>query len=192
MTFKTYHASLAKMDSLKSLLTNPNARVAAGEKGQSLLKRFQASQVKEEAPKVGDETSELLKKLISAKLANTVVAAPKPVYEAPKLMSAQDNTMALLKELIAKQAPKMVDAPQATYQMPPQSLPMPAMYPVWNPQPVPAYPVQTIAVQPPTFQAQVQAPTFQAAEPKPDLQTLPKEVLVQLLLAQLSKPDLNC
>lgn len=69
---------------------------------------------------------------------------------------------------------------------------MPAMYPVWNPQPVPAYPVQTIAVQPPTFQAQVQAPTFQAAEPKPDLETLPKEVLVQLLLAQLSKPDLNC
>ena len=69
---------------------------------------------------------------------------------------------------------------------------MPAMYPVWNPQPVPAYPVQKIAVQPPTFQAQVQAPTFQAAEPKPDLETLPKEVLVQLLLAQLSKPDLNC
>ncbi len=43
VTFKTYHASLSKMDSLKSLLTNPNARVAAGENGQSLLKRFKES-----------------------------------------------------------------------------------------------------------------------------------------------------
>jgi hypothetical protein len=102
VTFSTYHASLAKMDSLKSLLTNPNARVAAGDQGKSLLKRFKESQVKEEtakkisASKVGDETTELLKKLISAKQANNTVKAVTPVYEAPKLMSAQDNTMEIL------------------------------------------------------------------------------------------------
>jgi hypothetical protein len=42
-TFRTYHAALTKMDSLKTILANPNARVAAGETGKSILSRIQAS-----------------------------------------------------------------------------------------------------------------------------------------------------
>jgi hypothetical protein len=43
VTFKTYTASVKKMDSLKAMLTNPKARVAAGEQGRSILKRLKAS-----------------------------------------------------------------------------------------------------------------------------------------------------
>ena len=43
VSFKTYHASLKKMDALKELLTNPNARVAAGETGKSILARLHES-----------------------------------------------------------------------------------------------------------------------------------------------------
>lgn len=39
VTFKTYHTAVAKMESLKKLLSNPNARVAAGKKGKDILKR---------------------------------------------------------------------------------------------------------------------------------------------------------
>jgi len=61
------------MDSLKALLTNPKARVAAGETGKSILSRLEASKRKTEAPKAivkstkADETINLLKQLIEAK-----------------------------------------------------------------------------------------------------------------------------
>jgi hypothetical protein len=51
ITFKSYHASLTKLDSLKALLTNPNARVAAGETGKSIVERLTASKQKAQAPK---------------------------------------------------------------------------------------------------------------------------------------------
>jgi hypothetical protein len=37
VTFKTYHSALAKMDSLKELLSNPNARVATREQGAQIM-----------------------------------------------------------------------------------------------------------------------------------------------------------
>jgi hypothetical protein len=37
VTFKTYHTALAKMDSLKELLSNPNARVATREQGARIM-----------------------------------------------------------------------------------------------------------------------------------------------------------
>ena len=43
VTFKTYHAAVSKMDSLKKLLENPNARVAHGSTGKSILNRLKAS-----------------------------------------------------------------------------------------------------------------------------------------------------
>lgn len=55
------------MDSLKKLLENPNARVAHGSTGKSILNRLKASQKKEEAPKEiaqttkANETVDLLK-----------------------------------------------------------------------------------------------------------------------------------
>jgi hypothetical protein len=75
VSFKTYHACLGKMDALKELLTNPNARVAAGETGKSILARLHESNQAKEAPKKivqstkADETVELLKQLIEAKKA---------------------------------------------------------------------------------------------------------------------------
>lgn len=37
VTFKTYHTALAKMDTLKELLSNPNARVATREQGTKIM-----------------------------------------------------------------------------------------------------------------------------------------------------------
>jgi hypothetical protein len=71
----SYNACLGKMDALKELLTNPNARVAAGETGKSILARLHESNQAKEAPKQivqstkADETVELLKQLIEAKKA---------------------------------------------------------------------------------------------------------------------------
>lgn len=42
VTFKSYQIALGKMESLKQLLQNPNARVAAGQTGKSILKRLKA------------------------------------------------------------------------------------------------------------------------------------------------------
>jgi len=69
-TFQTYKESLAKMESLKKLLTNPNARVAAGAQGKSILQRLNADKKVKESPKkivksvVADETVTLLQELI--------------------------------------------------------------------------------------------------------------------------------
>jgi len=67
VNFKTYHASLAKMESLKKLLENPNARVAHGDTGKSILKRLRADEKKTEVPKEiakstkANETVDLIK-----------------------------------------------------------------------------------------------------------------------------------
>lgn len=37
VTLKTYHTSLHKMDNLKELLSNPNARVATREQGARIM-----------------------------------------------------------------------------------------------------------------------------------------------------------
>ena len=107
VSFKTYHASLKKMDALKELLTNPNARVAAGETGKSILARLHESNQAKEAPNKivqstkADETVELLKKLIEAKqVANSykeplIQIAPAPVKKA-------DETIETIKKLLAQ------------------------------------------------------------------------------------------
>jgi hypothetical protein len=41
--FKTYHASLKTLDSLKTMLANPNARVAAGEQGKVIMDKIRNS-----------------------------------------------------------------------------------------------------------------------------------------------------
>jgi hypothetical protein len=168
VTFKTYHASLAKMDALKALLANPKARVASGAKGKSILVRINADKKKKENPnkivkstKV-DETAQLIKQLIEArkveKNANQYEAplleASKPNVEAPKT----DATMDLIKKLLAEratpkvEAPKVFEpAPQALYQLPPVgNMPM-MQYPVFS------APMPTI---------QYQAPALIAEAPK--------------------------
>ena len=37
VTFKTYHTALVKTDTLKELLSNPNARVATREQGAQIM-----------------------------------------------------------------------------------------------------------------------------------------------------------
>jgi len=74
VSFKTYHACLGKMDALKELLTNPNARVALVKLVRVSSRLHESNQAKE-APKQivqstkADETVELLKQLIEAKKA---------------------------------------------------------------------------------------------------------------------------
>ena len=40
VTFKTYHASLSKLDKLTQLFNNPNARVATSLQGQRIMKKL--------------------------------------------------------------------------------------------------------------------------------------------------------
>lgn len=47
VTFRGYHASLVKQDSLTELFKNPNARVAAGKKGKKLMKKLQKLETKD-------------------------------------------------------------------------------------------------------------------------------------------------
>jgi hypothetical protein len=44
--FKTYHASLKTLDSLKTMLANPNARVAAGAQGKVIMDKIRNSKRK--------------------------------------------------------------------------------------------------------------------------------------------------
>lgn len=77
VTFKTYHASLKSMDTLKAMLVNPNARVAAGEQGKSIINKISNNKKKVEHPKKiakattkANETATLLKQLIKARKAD--------------------------------------------------------------------------------------------------------------------------
>jgi len=45
VSFKTYHASLQKLDKLTDLFNNPKARVANGEQGKRIMKKLQKKQV---------------------------------------------------------------------------------------------------------------------------------------------------
>lgn len=56
ITFKNYHGSLQKLETLTALFNNPNARVAAGKKGKKLMKKINAVQEQpEEKPVVKKE-----------------------------------------------------------------------------------------------------------------------------------------
>jgi len=94
VTFKNYHTAVAKMDSLKKLLSNPNARVAAGKTGRDILKRVNKDKKKKEtkkkqkeAPKKiikstkANETVDMLQQLIKARQAEKL----EQQYEAPLL-----------------------------------------------------------------------------------------------------------
>lgn len=43
VSFKTYHASLQKLDKLTDLFNNPKARVANGDQGKRIMKKLQQS-----------------------------------------------------------------------------------------------------------------------------------------------------
>lgn len=108
VTFKTYHAHLEKSDSLNTLLKNPNARVACGEKGKKVMRKMQKESHKIKAIAKPDAAAdpESLETLISA-------------ASAKKAQQAIDEKSELL--LSGYQAPKItVEAPaptQYTYQL---------------------------------------------------------------------------
>ena len=95
------------MESLKKLLSNPNARVAHGETGKSILKRLRADQQKKDTPALiskstkTNETVDLLKQLIEARQTEKEYAAP--LLEAPKRLAAPkqpDNSLELIKQTL--------------------------------------------------------------------------------------------
>lgn len=122
VTFKTYHASLAKMESLKKLLTNPKARVAAGKTGKDILARIDASKKKAEAPKKivkstkANETVDLLNQLIEARQTEKAMGAPLLEEQPKKAVKAAkgDETIETIKKLLAQRANKkeVVAAPK--------------------------------------------------------------------------------
>jgi hypothetical protein len=112
VTFRTYHTALAKMESLKKLLSNPNARVAAGNKGKSILKRLNADKKKAEAPKKivkstsGNETANLLKQLIDARQTEKQYEKPLLEQSAPKKALKKDSTLDQIKKVLAERKQK--------------------------------------------------------------------------------------
>lgn len=78
VSFKTYHASLQKLDKLTDLFNNPKARVANGDQGKRIMKKLQKKQVpKKMAAKKQDQSAQLnetLKK-VSVLLASQQIAA---------------------------------------------------------------------------------------------------------------------
>jgi hypothetical protein len=204
VTFRTYHTALQKMESLKKLLANPNARVAAGEKGKSILKRLSADKKKTEAPKKivkstkTDETVNLLKQLIDARQTEKQYEAPLLEQEAPKKLtapkkSANDHTIESIKKALAERkakvqapAPVTVAEPQTMYQMPPVGS-MPVMqYPVMAPSPMP-----TIQAQAPIIAAPAPVIAAPAKPAKASLDNMSKQDMIKLLLNELAKPDLE-
>jgi hypothetical protein len=87
VNFKTYHASLEKLEKLSDLFNNPKARVASGEQGQRIMKRLQQAKTPkvEEKPAQVSELNETLKKVADL-LAAQQQPALKPV--AKKLQQA--------------------------------------------------------------------------------------------------------
>ena len=184
VTFKTYHAHLAKQDQLNTLLKNPNARVASGKKGKQVVKKLMAKNQEIKAvAKVQENTAdeESLQTLIEA-------------ARAKKAQKLADEKSELL--LSGYQAPKITfeaPSPQVTYQL---------IEPVAQPKPVLATPtVQAPSQQqywyPQNFEALPvpqmvsQKVVMQQPEPEkqPDLSSLPKKELIKALLAQLAKDE---
>jgi hypothetical protein len=172
--FKTYQKAVSKMDNLKKLLKNPNARVASGQKGKDVMTMIKGR--KQEVPKKlatenkSAETVTLLKELIDAK--KTEKKAPLLEQPAPKVKKTKvaapkkDNTLEQIKDALAqRQAPKM--APVATYQMPPVGTQIPMM----------SYPV-------------VQTAPAPVVVPQPE-KAADKQEMIKLLLSELAKPDLE-
>jgi len=194
VTFKTYHTSLAKLDSLKKMLKNPKARVASGRKGRSILERIKAEDKQDKHPKKiveskdANKTVSMLKELIEARKVEKkykTEKTPKSAYTAPLLdvsqaPKVQDNTIANIKQVLAdrqavNQLP-MIQAPQPyIYQMPPAGA-MPVMeYPMIQTMPVPQIVQRPVIIAP------------QAPVATPDFSSMDKDQLVKLLIQELAK-----
>lgn len=69
---KQYHQALRKQEQLTKLFNNPNARVAAGEQGKSIMKKLEAPQEKkvqkakkaQKPKKVSNTNEETLAKIL--------------------------------------------------------------------------------------------------------------------------------
>lgn len=162
VAFKSYSTSLNKLDSLKKMLKNPNARVAAGKTGKSILQRIKAEQTTTEAPKKihasknANATVTMLKELIEARKIQQEtsdieysaplldVEVPVQKFEAPKVdvVSMEQIKKALADRMIANQiaqAQVQAQVQQPIYSMPPAGA-MPVMqYPVMAPTPMPSF-----------------------------------------------------
>jgi hypothetical protein len=97
VTFKTYLASLKTMDTLKAMLVNPNARVAAGAEGKSIMTKISNNKKKIENPKKiakkatkANDTATLLKQLIKARKADKKETEG---YEIPLLESSHAKSV---------------------------------------------------------------------------------------------------
>lgn len=85
--FRTYHASLEKLDQLTALFNNPNARVASGDQGKRILKKLG---VGTEAEKQEDKQLQLNETL--EKVAELLKNGPKVEPPTPKLSQIVEET----------------------------------------------------------------------------------------------------
>ena len=195
VTVKTYHAQVKKMDQLKALLKNPNARVASGKKGKEIVKKLTAKkeipQIDEEAPAPKSDTLESLIKAAKVKKALAKVEESQSElllsgYQAPKIEVQAPKVV----EVVAAPAPAQ---PQIHYQLcePAYQVPKPVV--MQNAYPM-LYP-QNFEVQAPLPMPQVSKVAINQPEPmrepqpakQPNLADIPKEQLIKALLAQMAK-----
>ena len=214
VSFKTYHASLQKLDKLTDLFNNPKARVANGDQGKRIMKKLQQSRAPKTQKKLQqkhDQNAQLndtLKKVHDL-LAAQKTAAPKKLQQAPTPKPT----------VLAYEPPKYFEAPTMhnvqSYQLQEPIIgtePLLSAYPKLS-QPSMQQPL--FAAQPQNFlngqlagypQLQMQRkspipmqhpaqftqfPMMMPQQPKPQLPELSKADLTKILLAMLAKEDLE-
>ena len=84
LMFKSYHASLEKLDQLNELLTNPKARVAHGDHGKSLLAKIESQKNPKSAATAVDPLAEQLARIHELLNGKQVLAYEPPRIEAPR------------------------------------------------------------------------------------------------------------
>ena len=108
LMFKSYHASLEKLDQLNELLTNPKARVAHGDHGKTLLAKIESQKKPAAAATAVDPLAEQLAQIEELLNAKKVQAYEPPRVEAPRAVYSLDQM----------RVPLMSQAPQFQVQPP--------------------------------------------------------------------------
>lgn len=189
VNFKTYHASLQKLEKLTELFNNPKARVASGEQGQRIMKKLQQAKTPEAKKPAASELDLTLKKVSDLLSSQQQAAPPKRLqqaYQPPQfvdLPTAYTTPSYQLQEPIIGTEPLLSNfqklAPQqASFNGYPQVQ-------MQRQAPVQQYPQ---LFQPAGFQMQPQMmPQMMAMQPQ---MMMPQQQLFQPARQELSKSDL--
>ena len=199
VTFRTYHASLEKLDSLTTLFHNPNARVASGDQGKRILKKLGVSnepeQQQEKQAQLSDTLQKVTQLLQAAKEPTTVRAASN--YSPPAIVQEMPETNAISSYLLPNSPlitqPLLGAAHHPQYVYPGQFqvaapvLPVPQVVAAPPQYHYPAMQDLKVAISKPEPIAEPAPAPRQKAAGTPSLENVSKADLIKLLLTQLAK-----